>query len=201
MRHQDRLFEAIDLALSQGWDLRQLESELWERFGQQAAVLVMDSTGFTRTTQSKGIAYFLTALCRMRNLTRPLLQQQAALFVQPEADNIFAAFEQVDQAVAGALAIHQALDQERIPLQGRDWLQASIGIGYGRLLRSDREGFFGDEMNLASKLGEDTAEGGETLLTSAAWDQLNRDSVELLEERDLIVSGVTITAYSVRSLA
>ena len=53
-------------------------------------------------------------------------------------------------------------------------------------------------MNLASKLGEDTAEGGETLLTAAAWDQASKESVETVEQRHLVVAGVNLTAYSVR---
>ena len=141
MHDQDSLFDTIHGALSQGVDPRALEQNLWERFGRTAAVLVLDSTGFTRTTQSKGIAYFLTVLCRLRNLATPLLQQQAALFVLPHADNIFAAFERVDQAVSSAFAIHQALERERIALEPGYWLQACVGVGYGKLLQSDREGF------------------------------------------------------------
>ena len=34
------------------------------------------------------------------------------------------------------------------------------------------EGYFGDEMNLASKLGEDLVRGKETLLTAPAYNEL-----------------------------
>ena len=57
-----------------------------------------------------------------------------------------------------------------------------IGIGYGELLHAGEEGYYGDQMNLASKLGEDIAEGAETLVTNetaiAADDLLLEDFVD-----------------------
>lgn len=47
-------------------------------------------------------------------------------------------------------------------------LYASIGIGYGAILNIAGEDMYGDEVNLASKLGEDVAQRGEILLTAAA---------------------------------
>ena len=48
-------------------------------------------------------------------------------------------------------------------------LQVSIGIGYGDLhYVTSEDDYYGAEVNLASKLGEDVACGGETLLTEAA---------------------------------
>ena len=43
-----------------------------------------------------------------------------------------------------------------------------MGIGYGPSLLVGDEDIFGNELNLASKLGEDMAEPNEILLTEAA---------------------------------
>ena len=43
-----------------------------------------------------------------------------------------------------------------------------VGVGFGKLIKLGDEDVFGHEVNLASKLGEDTAEGNEILVTRAA---------------------------------
>jgi len=70
-----------------------------------------------------------------------------------------------------------------------------IGIGYGRMLLSGREGVFGAEMNLASKLGEDTAEPHEILLTTAAYEALSTQRRSGFEERFIGISGNAIPFY------
>ena len=42
-----------------------------------------------------------------------------------------------------------------------------VGIGYGRVLRIGDRDVFGQEVNAASKLGEDLATAGEILVTEA----------------------------------
>jgi class 3 adenylate cyclase len=42
-----------------------------------------------------------------------------------------------------------------------------VGLGYGHVLRIGDADVWGKEVNAASKLGEDTAKGGEILVTEA----------------------------------
>ena len=73
-----------------------------------------------------------------------------------------------------------------------------IGIGYGKVLRGGAAGVFGDEMNLASKLGEDTAEGGETLLTKNAYARVKKVSSVRFEEKRVAISGNDIRFYAAK---
>ena len=57
-----------------GTDLSAEESAVWDRFGVEIAPLVIDSVGFTRTTQAEGIVHFLTQLARARKVTEQALQ-------------------------------------------------------------------------------------------------------------------------------
>lgn len=57
-------------------------------------------------------------------------------------------------------------------LPAADEVYASFVIGYGSLLVIGGDDVYGDEMNLACKLGEDLAERGEVLLTQAAFEGL-----------------------------
>ena len=73
-----------------------------------------------------------------------------------------------------------------------------MGIGYGRILNIADHDLFGDEVNLASKLGEDIAGMGEILLTSAARAEIDDEAIQT-PERTISVSGISLTYYSVIS--
>ncbi len=50
-------------------------------------------------------------------------------------------------------------------------------------------------MTLASKLGEDTADGGETLLTTSAYESADRELVKSFTQASLSISGIEVTYY------
>ena len=76
-------------------------------------------------------------------------------------------------------------------------LQICIGVGFGRLLVVGDEDVFGEEVNLASKLGEDVAGPGEVLLTESAWRAV-QDAFQgfEVEERTLDLAGVQAPYYA-----
>lgn len=172
--------------------VQQVESAIWDEFGTTRACLVLDSTGFTRTTRDKGIVHFLTVVAQMRNIAQAIIVQFHGLNYRFEADNIYVEFNQVDDAVKTALAIHAAIDGANLRLNASEKFQGCIGIGFGQVLMAGHEGVFGDEMNLASKLGEDIAEGGETLLSENAWANLQDKSLVNVEKRYTLVSKADI---------
>ncbi len=196
MERNDALFDAIAEALEAGRSPETLSDDLWARFGETAAVLVLDSTGFTRTTRTRGIAFFLTAISRLRTVTWREVHRYGATSWRAEADNVFASFPDVDHAISASFAIHRVLADDPILIGEDEALGACIGIGWGRLLRSDREGYYGDEMNLASKLGEDTAKAGETLLTDAAYEALTHAGVLDARQHEISISGVDIAYWA-----
>ena len=72
------------------------------------------------------------------------------------------------------------------------------GIGFGNILNIGDEDLFGNEVNLASKLGEDVAERGEILLTAAARAQLHEADIPIREET-VSISGLDVTYYKIQS--
>ena len=57
------------------------------------------------------------------------------------------------------------------------------------------EGYFGQEINLASKLGEDTAVGGETLISENAHRHADQGLVSGFSKSHLQISGIEATYY------
>ena len=95
------LFQTLLDAKSSGIDKDTLEKQIWDAFGRTCAVLVMDSTGFSRTTRKKGIVHFLSIIAEMREIGRRIFTENGAFGFRAEADNlvgIYAALAKTDKA-------------------------------------------------------------------------------------------------------
>jgi len=190
------LFETLGMLLDQNIDPNTRADEIWARYGQHRAVMMLDSSGFSRVSERLGIIHFLSRLVLMRNMVQPVLQENGYLDFHFEADNIFATFSCSDDAIRAAQAAHDTVYGNNLMLTESEPFRICIGIGYGRLLYSETlEGYFGDEMNLASKLGEDIAEGGETLLTLGAYKSASPVLVQEFTERQVTISGMQINYH------
>ena len=190
---QSELFKKILGAA--GSDKDELESQTWREFGCTRAVLVMDSTGFTRITSSHGIVHYLSILAQIREMLSPLFESCGSLRTRAEADNIYAEFESVTQALHAAIEANRMVNQQSLDLSESEKFGLCIGIGFGQLLDSGHEGLYGSEMNLASKLGEDTADAGEILMTEAAWRELPDASQNNFHRCSVGISGADISYY------
>lgn len=142
-----------------------IEDEIWTTYGRELAVLVLDMSGFSLLTQRHGIVYYLAMVRRMQRTVAPIVTAHGGAVVKFEADDCFAVFGHPQHAAEAALAIHAALAADPHP----DMIRVSIGIDAGRVLMVDNLDVFGNAVNRASKLGEDIAEAGETLITREAF--------------------------------
>src|SRR5439155_21467178 len=105
------------------------------------------------------LLHFLTTFRRAVRAAVPVLEKWGALSWKAAADDLMAVFPTATDAVDAALAL------VRVDL--RTNAAFCVGIGYGRLLCLDDD-IFGDEVNVAFKLGEDIAGAGEVLVSAAA---------------------------------
>ncbi len=136
----------------------------WER-----AILTLDMTGFTATALHQGEIDSLLRILDAQKVCLPVLEQHGAGLIRCFADDVVALFESADAALDAALEIHRRIELfNASPLASRNPTRCCVGIGYGRVFAIGPNLAQGDEMNKASKLGEDIARGGETLLTERA---------------------------------
>jgi adenylate cyclase len=180
--------------------LAEIDAEIWATFGETHAVWVLDMCGFSRLTMRYGITHFLSMIHRLHGIVRPIIARHGGTIVKTEADNVFAVFGRVESALVAARDVQEQLATANVFLPA-DWdLHASIGIGHGEMLMIEEGDFYGNEVNLASKLGEDIAEAGEILLTEAAHARLLAEgpSVTLhFDLREVVVSKMSLKAYAV----
>ena len=166
-------------------------------FGQCKAVLVLDMSGFSRTTQQYGIISFLLMIHQMQLICRPCVEQCGGVVVKTDADNLFCLFDTVPNAVKASQEIITRLNAVNVVLPADRQLYVAFGIGYGKILNIGDEDLFGDEVNLACKLGEDIAEKGEVLLTPAAKAEMNGSGISM-REGAISISGIHLSYYSVQ---
>jgi class 3 adenylate cyclase len=168
-------------------------------FAQDKSVLVLDMSGFSRTTRQHGIVSFLLMIYQMQLIARPSIENHGGLIVKAEADNLYCLFDTTIDAIEAARELVTRLNTVNILLPEDRRLYASVGIGYGRILNVADEDLFGDEVNLASKLGEDIAGRGVVLLTSNAQAQLQNTDIKTHEEI-LSISGISLSYHVVEGL-
>lgn len=143
------------------------EQLIWDAFGTDKVVFVLDMSGFSSTVQRYGILHFLCAIRRMTQLAAPILRSHGGELVKQEADNLFAVFDDADAALATAAEINREIARVNRSTPERDDIAVGIGLDRGRVLLVPGSDLFGDAMNRASKLGEDLARSGEVLFTDA----------------------------------
>ncbi|HEY9646425.1 MAG TPA: adenylate/guanylate cyclase domain-containing protein [Chroococcidiopsis sp.] len=173
-----------------------IDAKIRDRFAETHALMVLDMAGFSRFTQRYSIIHFLAALRRLCAIAIPVIEQHQGMMVKQDADNIFAIFPEVNCAIEAALDINQSLTAVNSGLPDTLDLHVGVGIGYGELLMIEGHDMFGNEMNLASKLGEDLARSGEILVTEAAYKQVNSPQWSW-EELEYSISGLSLVTYKV----
>ena len=167
------------------------EEEIWQRYGRKVAVMVVASSGFSRVTKQEGILHFLSQLMLMRKVIQSVCETHRAHMFRFEADNVYAAFDHPDDAIRTALQVHEAIKGENLMLTDSEPFTVCIGVGFGDMLYSETlEGYFGEEMNLASKLGEDTATAGETLLTHSAFEHASDELTRPFTRGRICLAGI-----------
>jgi class 3 adenylate cyclase len=174
----------------------EISKNIESAFGQRKAVLALDMSGFSRTTQQHGIIPFLLMIHQMQLICRPCIQEHNGTVIKGEADNLFCLFDAVADAVKASQEIITRLNAVNMILPADRQLYVAFGIGYGNILNIGNEDIFGDEMNLACKLGEDIAEKGEILLTTAARAELNGSNIAM-REGSISISGISLNYYYV----
>jgi class 3 adenylate cyclase len=126
-----------------------------------ATVWISDMSGFTLLTHLNGPRAVMDMVFAMREVVSEVIRARRGHVFKCVADNIYALFETPLDALRAAEDARSRLAEET---------RVCIGIGHGPLmLFPGEEDYFGMEINLASKLGEDTACPGEVLLTEAAY--------------------------------
>lgn len=172
-----RLWKLVEERMHQGADTDAIDQRIWDLFGEEWAVVFTDLAGFSRQVATFGIIHFLQVMLEQQRLLLPIVESHDGILIKIEADSFLILFKKPSQALQCAVAMQkkcQAVSARRPP---EEQIVLCCGIGFGKLLKIGDEDVFGHEVNVASKLGEDTAKGNEILVTRAAKDAMGLGDV------------------------
>ena len=178
--------------------IEEITERIRDVFEQERTIIILDMSGFTRATQEGNLISFLLGINQMQRLAVPVVEEHRGILVRAEHDNLTCLFDEVKDAISASREITSRLGSANVILPSDKELYASVGIGYGVILNVENQAIYGNEVNLASKLGEDIADLGDVLLTGSAYEQIKQQDVKC-EERRVSVSGLNLTYYAVLS--
>ena len=193
-------FQDMLLKFSQSDEMKlrkTLEQKLWEVYGAEFAVFVLDMSGFSLLTRKYGIVHYLSMVRRMQLTTRPIVESYGGTMIKYEADNCFAVFPEPLAAVNAAVAMQHAFAASNLLTSDDLDIHIACGIDYGRILVVGHEDCFGDPVNRASKMGEDIAAAGEVLVTQEAMQIIPADAGIKSRELKISISGIEIPAFAI----
>jgi adenylate cyclase len=163
-----RLWQMIEARAQPGADQETIDAEIWNRFGEEHTVMFTDLVGFSRQVAEFGIVHFLQVIHETNLIVEPIIAAHGGRIVKLEADSLLVLFASAPSAITCAVAMQHACRAASANRKREEQLLLCIGIGHGRVLCIGDEDVFGHAVNLASRLGEDTAKAHEILVTDTA---------------------------------
>lgn len=167
---QERLQRLIAERCDPAADKAAIDQRIWELFGEDWAVMFTDLSGFSRGVAEFGIIHFLQLIYESLRVFAPCIEENDGIVLKVEGDSMLVLFRKPQNALAAAVAMQRAARDFN---EGRDdtaKILLCVGLGFGRVLRIADLDVYGSEVNAASKLGEDTAEAWEVLVTGEFHD-------------------------------
>lgn len=161
---------------------------IWDRFGTSGATFISDMANFSSTSRTAGICHFLKLIHRAREIVAPVIEENNGILLKCDADNCYAFFPDADNAIRASFDINARLFEDNQSREIDEHIYLSVGVDYGDLLLIGDTDFYGDPVNTASKLGEDLAIKGETLVTERA---LHKTSFNVSENSERMVARIS----------
>ena len=168
----DRLERLIEQRLKPEADRELIDQRIWNLFGSRWAVMFTDLSGFSRQVAEFGIIHFLQVIYESQRMLVPCIEEHDGILLKLEGDSMLVMFRSVNRALECGINMQRLLSRYNKTKPETDKILLCLGIGYGQVLRIGDDDVFGAEVNAASKLGEDTAEPWEILVTDSVVKEL-----------------------------
>lgn len=185
----DRLEQMIEERLRPGADKKKIDQRIWNLFGEKWAILYTDLSGFSRRVAEFGIIHFLQTIYESHRLLVPIIEQHGGILLKTEGDSLMIIFRAAADAVECALAMQRCMHDYNKTRNKVEQVLLCVGVGYGDVLRIGDTDIFGAEVNAASKLGEDTAQPWEILITGGVKRNITLPTGTDVEALEIIPPG------------
>jgi class 3 adenylate cyclase len=184
-----RLQKLIEERMHPGANKAEIDSRIWDLFGEEWAVMFTDLSGFSRLVQEFGIIHFLQTIHESKKMLIPCIEKYDGILLKMEGDSMLVIFRNPQKAIECGVAMQKTLKNYNEHRTDVEKVLLCIGLGYGKMLRIGDEDVFGSEVNAASKLGEDTAKAWQILVTGSVKRKVENIPALKFEKIDIIPPG------------
>lgn len=188
---EDRLEKLIQDRLLPGADKKLIDDRIWDLFGEEWCVMFTDLSGFSRNVAKFGIVHFLQTIFEAERLLIPVIEDHDGILLKTEGDSFLVIFRNVKKAIQCGVSMQRTLKNYNTERPDEEQVLLCVGLGYGEMLRIGDADVYGVEVNAASKLGEDTANAWEILVTDSVKTRAAGLESITFEQIDQIPSGVS----------
>ena len=186
---EDRLEKLIGERLKKGAHKKLIDKRIWDLFGEDWCVMFTDLSGFSRQAARFGMLYFLPSIQESLRPLVPILLEHLGVLRTVPGDSYLVIFRNVEKAIHASIEMEKALVKYNKKKSAEEKVLLCVGLGYGKVLKIGDHDVYGNEVNAASKLGEDIAKAGEILVTESVKENCPKDASCRFEEIKDIPSG------------
>lgn len=188
---QERLTELVTRRCEPHADKKAIDEKIWKLFGEDWTVMFTDLSGFSRSAAKFGIVHFIATIIQSERLFAPILEDHGAFILKREGDSLMILFHDPRQSLDCALAMQRACQAFSADKPDEDKVILGLGLSHGKILRLGSNEAYGEAVNSASKLGEDTAGPNDVLVTDEFIASLGPEHGLELEPIDFVPPGST----------
>lgn len=152
---QMRLNKLLAERVKPGSDKQAIDDQIWELFGEEWAVMFTDLAGFSRNTEAFGITHFLQVIYESFRMFIPIIEAGGGMLLKVEGDSMLVIFRRPESALRCAIAMQNATHAYNADRPVAEQVLLAVGLGYGKVLKFGDQDVYGQELNVACKLGED----------------------------------------------
>ncbi len=181
---EERLEKLIRERLKPGADKAKIDERIWDLFGEEWCIMFTDLSGFSRNVAKFGITHFLQTIYESQRILIPIIDDYDGILIKVEGDSFLIIFRTIRKGLKCAIAMQRKLKIYNQDKAEEEKVLLCVGLGYGKILRIGDMDVFGAEVNAASKLGEDTADPWEILVTSEVFKRIGKSTGFTFDELD-----------------
>lgn len=188
---EDRLEKLIIKRISASKKSKEkIDKQIWDLFGEKLAIMFTDLSGFSRNTAKFGIIHFLQTIYESERILTPLIEEHNGILIKTEGDSMLVIFKNPQNALNCAINMQKEVRRYNKNKEKEEQVLLCVGLGYGDVLKVGDSDIFGYEVNLASKLGEDTAKSYEILVSENFKANIKPNGIKFEALDENLFSGI-----------
>jgi adenylate cyclase len=146
-----------------------------------AAILFADVVGYSRLIGQDEVGTWRRLQSLLRDVVRPYVKAHSGRIVRIKGDGILVEFASAVEAVAGAVALQQAIAQRNAALADAQRIELRVGINLGDIITNDDD-VQGDGVNVAARL-EPLADPGGICISATVHEHVRAKLAYPFEDR------------------